>query len=109
MRIYWAVPLSAAFILVNAGCERAEPTSDDILQATVDETTTMAAEGNDAVSALKSEVEDLEQRVAEAERIAKEAQDRADEAHDLAQEAESKAREACKPYGYQYGCGNSGE
>jgi hypothetical protein len=102
--------LCTVAFLAATGCERAQQVDlDEEPQEAVDESASISAENSESVTALKSELADLEHRLDEAEEAAKGAQHRADEAHDLAEEAGSVAEKACKPYGYQYGCGNSGE
>jgi uncharacterized protein YlxW (UPF0749 family) len=97
-----------AIALFIAGCRQASSSPEgQLLEEASEETAELVSDTDEEVTRLRSEISDLERRLADAESAASEAKERADEAHDLAREAESKAEDACKPFGYQFGCGNS--
>lgn len=100
----------AACIFVCTGCAR-HGTSNDQSDANP---SLLTADSDSEIEDLKSQVDALEHRLSDAEAAATDAQQagelanaRAKQAYELAETADSKADEACKPYGYQPGCGNS--
>lgn len=95
---------------IAISCVACKPASrtEVMNQEPVDDSLAGSLEDDNPIAGLRSQISDLEERLTDAEAAVKKAQDQADEAHSLAEEAGEKAGDACKPYGYQYGCGNSG-
>lgn len=105
-RAIWQL-IGLAILLATPGCtQRSQPNQSTAENSSPAWLNDNSAEAAPDIDDLKSRVADLEQRLSTAEIGLRRAQLQADEAHDLAEEADEAARKACKPYGYQYGCGN---
>jgi len=102
-----AFALCIAFSVLGTGCSQNSPDTDDLVQDSIDDSVSTAIGDDETIAALRAEIADLDGKLEAAESTATEAKSRADEAYELADDAKSEANNACRPYGYQPGCGNN--